>query len=69
MKLPDFTLGIEEEFMVIDPETRELKSHVSEMISAQDHVGLVDGRAFVRCALEAWLVGHPGLAEGTDPGG
>jgi carboxylate-amine ligase len=36
MKLPDFTLGIEEEFMVIDPETRELKSHISEMISEQE---------------------------------
>jgi len=36
MKLPNFTLGIEEEFMVIDPETRELKSHISEMIKAQE---------------------------------
>jgi carboxylate-amine ligase len=36
MKLPPFTLGIEEEFMVIDPETRELKSHVSEMITQQE---------------------------------
>jgi len=36
MMLPDFTLGIEEEFMVIDPETRELKSHISEMISEQE---------------------------------
>jgi len=36
MKLPKFTLGIEEEFMVIDPETRELKSHISEMIKAQE---------------------------------
>ncbi|MEM8884842.1 MAG: carboxylate-amine ligase [Planctomycetota bacterium] len=36
MKLPDFTLGIEEEFMVIDPETRELKSHISEMITQQE---------------------------------
>ena len=36
MKLPDFTLGIEEEFMVIDPETGELKSHISEMITQQE---------------------------------
>jgi len=27
-----FTLGIEEEFQIIDPETRELRSHVSEML-------------------------------------
>ena len=27
-----FTLGIEEEFQIVDPETRELKSHVSEMM-------------------------------------
>ena len=31
MKLPDFTLGIEEEFQIIDPETRGLRSHVSQM--------------------------------------
>jgi len=36
MKLPDLTLGIEEEFMVIDPETGELRSHISEMISQQE---------------------------------
>ena len=27
-----FTLGIEEEFQIVDPTTRELKSHVSEML-------------------------------------
>jgi carboxylate-amine ligase len=31
MNVPPFTIGIEEEFMVIDPETRELKSHISQM--------------------------------------
>jgi len=30
---PSFTLGIEEEFQVIDPETRELKSHIQEMFA------------------------------------
>jgi carboxylate-amine ligase len=30
--MPDFTLGIEEEFQIIDPETRELRSHITEMI-------------------------------------
>ena len=28
----EFTIGIEEEFQIIDPETRELRSHVSEML-------------------------------------
>jgi carboxylate-amine ligase len=28
---PSFTLGIEEEFQVIDPETRELRSHIHEL--------------------------------------
>jgi carboxylate-amine ligase len=27
-----YTLGIEEEFQIVDPETRELRSHVSEML-------------------------------------
>src|SRR6476469_1242338 len=30
---PTFTLGIEEEFQVVDPETRELRSHISEMFA------------------------------------
>jgi carboxylate-amine ligase len=30
---PSFTLGIEEEFQVVDPETRELKSHIHEMFA------------------------------------
>lgn len=30
--MPDFTIGIEEEFQIIDPVTRELRSHITEMI-------------------------------------
>ncbi len=30
---PSFTLGIEEEFQVIDPQTRELKSHIQELFA------------------------------------
>lgn len=33
MERPSFTLGIEEEFQVIDPETRFLRSHIQEMFS------------------------------------
>ena len=32
MERPAFTLGIEEEFQIIDPETRELRSHVQEIL-------------------------------------
>jgi carboxylate-amine ligase len=34
-----FTLGIEEEFQLIDPRTRELKSHIEEMLAAGGHLG------------------------------
>ena len=34
-----FTLGIEEEFQLVDPETRELKSHIEEMMAAGSHLG------------------------------
>lgn len=34
-----FTLGIEEEFQIIDPVTRELKSHIEEMLAAGAHLG------------------------------
>ena len=27
-----FTLGIEEEFQIVDPNTRELRSHISEIL-------------------------------------
>ncbi len=32
MEAPAFTLGVEEEFQIIDPETRELRSHVQEIL-------------------------------------
>src|SRR5205807_8437928 len=28
-----FTIGIEEEFQIVDPETRELRSHIQEILS------------------------------------
>ena len=38
-----FTLGIEEEFQIVDPVTRELRSHVSQMLAdgkmlLQEHI-------------------------------
>ncbi len=32
LNLPPFTLGIEEEFQVIDPETRQLRSHMHQIV-------------------------------------
>lgn len=32
IRRPSLTLGIEEEFQLIDPETRELKSHIQELV-------------------------------------
>jgi len=32
MKLPVFTLGVEEEYQIIDPETRDLRSHMSKIV-------------------------------------
>jgi carboxylate-amine ligase len=34
-----FTLGIEEEFQLVDPATRELKSHIEEMMAASTELG------------------------------
>ncbi len=31
MALPPLTLGIEEEFQIVDPQTRQLRSHISQM--------------------------------------
>lgn len=39
---PSFTLGIEEEFQVVDPETRELRSHLQEEMFAQGERRLHD---------------------------
>ena len=32
MTLPTFTIGIEEEYQIIDPETRELRSYIQEFL-------------------------------------
>src|SRR5262245_50454525 len=35
---PSFTLGIEEEFQVVDPETRQLRSHIQEMFAEGEKI-------------------------------
>src|SRR5215831_10112275 len=37
-----FTIGVEEEFQIIDPETLELRSHVVQLLSAAASRGLGD---------------------------
>ena len=39
MKAPSLTLGIEEEYQIIDPETRELRSYITEILKG-DHMVL-----------------------------
>lgn len=39
MKAPSLTLGIEEEYQIIDPQTRELRSYITEILEG-DHVTL-----------------------------
>ena len=39
MKAPSLTLGVEEEYQIIDPETRELRSYITEILSG-DHLVL-----------------------------
>jgi len=34
MKRPSFSIGIEEEYQIIDPQTRELKSYITELLEA-----------------------------------
>jgi hypothetical protein len=31
---PSFSIGIEEEYQIVDPQTRELKSYITELLEA-----------------------------------
>ena len=53
-----FTLGIEEEFQIVDPQTRELKSHIEEMLAAGAHMGDSIKPELHRSVIE---VGSPGV--------
>ncbi|HVH09299.1 MAG TPA: carboxylate-amine ligase [Gemmatimonadales bacterium] len=39
MKAPSLTLGVEEEYQIVDPETRELKSYITQILK-EDHLVL-----------------------------
>ena len=38
MKPPSLTIGIEEEYQIIDPETRELRSYITEILKEESLV-------------------------------
>ena len=38
MKAPSLTLGIEEEYQIIDPVTRELRSYITEILGDESLV-------------------------------
>src|ERR1700743_1604368 len=53
----NFTLGIEEEYMVVDPQTRELKSHEQKIVT--------EGQKVIRDKVKAEM--HQAVVEvGTD---
>jgi carboxylate-amine ligase len=53
MKAPSLTLGIEEEYQIIDPQTRELRSYITEMLE--------EGRLILREQLKPEL--HQSIVE------
>lgn len=38
MKAPSLTIGIEEEYQIINPETRELRSYITEILQEDDYI-------------------------------
>jgi len=53
----NFTLGVEEEYMVVDPETRELKSHEQKIVT--------EGQKVIKDKVKAEM--HQAVVEvGTD---
>ena len=38
MKAPSLTLGIEEEYQIVDPETRELKSYITQILDSDGQI-------------------------------
>jgi len=48
MKAPSLTIGIEEEYQIIDPETRELRSYITEILD-RDHLTLGEVKPELGC--------------------
>ena len=53
MKAPSLTLGIEEEYQIIDPQTRELRSYITQILE--------EGRLILREQLKPEL--HQSIVE------
>ena len=47
MKTPSLTIGIEEEYQIIDPETRELRSYITEILQEDDYILRVESEFLV----------------------
>ena len=56
---PTFTLGIEEEYQTIDPETRDLRSHIATEMLAKGKLRAISVPA---CGWFALLRTHPAPA-------
>jgi len=54
LRSPDhvFTLGLEEELQIIDPETRELRSHIQQILA--DGKIVLKGRSNQSCTSRLW---------------
>jgi carboxylate-amine ligase len=42
MNRPSLTIGIEEEYQIVDPRTRELRSYITEILKDKDHLELLE---------------------------
>lgn len=54
MKPPSLTIGIEEEYQIIDPETRELRSYITEILQDKDHLLLREQQLKRSCTRASW---------------
>ena len=60
MKDHVFTLGIEEEFQIVDPQTRELRSHIQEILAdgkmlLKEHVKPEMHQSVVELGTDGWI--------------
>ena len=80
MKDPTLTIGIEEEYQIIDPETRELRSYITEILKEDSvvlgevkpelHQSMVEvgGRQQMVACRDDGALGQDGPRHGRQPG-
>ena len=62
MKPPSLTIGIEEEYQIIDPVTRELRSYITELLEAGKMPVVLGGDHSVPFgAIQAYAERYPGM--------